>query len=90
MGLGHLEEELALHEEQEDRLRTETAQVSKEVASLVKENARLAGHQNTKQKIKHLQSLKEEVIRLKHDNTLLERDLSRCQTVLQVRTWVGN
>ena len=46
----------------------------------MRENARLAGHQNHKQKIRHVQNLKEEVIRLKKENANLDSDLSKARS----------
>lgn len=52
---------------------------NREVQDLVAENARLAGHQNHKQKIRYVQNLKEQVISLKKENAELEADLGRAK-----------
>lgn len=75
--LGYMEESLlnATIESEAAKLQSEAAK--QQVDKLKQEVTKLAGHRNQAQKIKHLQSLKEELLRLQRDNRLLEVRLSR-------------
>jgi len=72
-----------LNEEKEKRLQLENVLAFKERDLLVEENAKLAGHQNSRQKIRHLQSLKEEIVKLKQDGAGLKLALAKAYAMLQ-------
>ena len=80
--LGHIEEELKVHELTEEALRDQNKVIERECRDLQADVVRMAGHQNGKQKIHYLQKVKQDNLALKQDNARLEKEVARVKQQL--------